>query len=169
MTCLLDELIDIYEPITRACCRSYRLSEDLMDDIVQDTFLAAYRNLPKYRGQTNKLRSWLWIIARSKIINLLRKQSKCGKIDISDVPRQSLPLPGNPAVIAQTKELRQKLRVSIADLPDTWMKVVMLYYWHHKNIYEIAMHMQIKHTMILVILRRSRRYLKRELEGLYAA
>ena len=169
MASLVDELIDLYEPVTRACCRSYRLSEGLVDDIVQDTFLAAYRNLPKYRGQTNNLRSWLWSIARSKIINQLRKQSKCKRIDISDVPCQSLPLPGNPAVIAQSNELRQKLHASIADLPDTWMKVVMFYYWHHKNIYEIAMHMQIKHTMILVILRLSRRHLKRELEGLYAA
>jgi len=168
MTSLIDELIDLYEPITRACCRSYRLSEDLVDDIVQDTFLAAYRNLPKYRGQT-RLSSWLWIIARSKIINQLRRQSKCRRIDISDVPCQSLPLPGNPVVIAQSEELRQKLHASIAALPDTWMTVVMLFYWHHKNIYEIAVHMQIKPATILVILHRSRRRLRRKLEGMYAA
>jgi RNA polymerase sigma-70 factor (ECF subfamily) len=165
MTSLVDELLDLYEPIARACCRAHRLSEDLVDDVTHDTFIAAYKNLPKYRGQT-KLSSWLWIIARSKIINQLREQSKCRRIDISDALHQSLSLPGNPVTVAQSEELRQKLHTSIAALPYTWMTVVKLYYWHHKNTYEIAMHMQIKPAVIRVILHRSRQRLRKELKAM---
>ena len=74
ITSLIDELIDLHESITRACCRSYRLSQDMVDDVIHDTFLAAYRTLPNYRGQT-KMGSWLWTIAQSQIINQMRKQS----------------------------------------------------------------------------------------------
>lgn len=165
MTNLVDELVDLYEPITRACCRSHRLSQDLVDDVMHDTFLAAYRNLPNYRGQT-KLGSWLWIIARRQIINQLRRKSRCRKIDIADPPNQSLPSLPNPEVIAQSKELRQKLHASIAALPTTWMMAVKLYYWHHKKTYEIAMYMQTDPSTIRVILHRSRQRLRKELEGM---
>ncbi len=165
MASLVDKLIDLYEPVTRACCRSHRLPEDMVDDIVHDTFLAAYENLPKYRGQT-KLGSWLWIIARSKIINQLRRKSKCGRIDVTGLHSRSQPSPGDPETIAQSEELRQKLHAGIAALPDIWMMAVKLYYWHHKNTYEIAMHMQIEPSTIRVILHRSRQRLRRELKGM---
>lgn len=165
MASLVDKLIDLYEPVTRACCRSYRLPEDLVDDIVHDTFLSAYRNLPNYRGQT-KLSSWLWIIARNKIINQLRRQSKCRRIKIADLPNRSHPSSGDPEPFAQSEELRQKLHAGIAALPDAWMTAVKLYYWHHKKTYEIAMHMQTDPSTIRVILHRSRQRLRKELEGM---
>jgi RNA polymerase sigma-70 factor (ECF subfamily) len=168
MTALINELIDLYEPITRACCRSHRLSEDQIDDVLHDTFLAAYRNLSQYRERT-KLSSWLWTIAQRQIVNQLRLQSRHKRQKIVDSFHQSLLLPQNPATIAQSKELRQKLHAGIATLPDTWMMVVKLFYWHQKNTYEIAMRMQIKPGTIRIILHRSRQRLRRELEGLYAA
>lgn len=168
MTALINELIDLYEPITRACCRSHRLSEDQIDDVLHDTFLAAYRNLSQYREKT-KLSSWLWTIARRQIVNQLRQQSMRKRREVVDPFHQSLLLSQNPAIIAQSREFRRRLHAGIAALPDTWMMVVKLFYWHQKNTYEIAMRMQIKPGTIRVILHRSRQRLRRELEGLYAA
>ena len=168
MKALVNELIDLYEPITRACCRSHRLSDDLVDDVMHDTFLAAYRNLSKYREQT-KLGSWLWTIAQRQIVNQLRKRSTHKRQEIIDTSYPLLLSSQNPAMIAQSKELRQKLHAGIAALPGTWMTVVKLFYWHQKNTYEIAMHLQIKPGTIRVILYRSRQRLRRELEGMYAA
>lgn len=168
MTALINELIDLYEPITRACCQSHRLSEDQIDDVLHDTFLAAYRNLSQYREKT-KLSSWLWTIAQRQIINQLRQQSMRKRREVVDPFHQSLLLSQNPAIIAQSREFRRRLHAGIAALPDTWMMVVKLFYWHQKNTYEIAMRMQIKPGTIRVILHRSRQRLRRELEGLYAA
>jgi len=141
------------------------LPGDLVDDVLHDTFLAAYRNLSKCREQS-KLSSWLWIIARRQIINQLRRKSRCRVIDIADPPNRSLPSPPSPEMIAQSRELRQKLHAGIAALPATWMRAVKLYYWHHKNTYEIAMYMQIQPATIRVILHRSRQRLRRELKGM---
>ncbi len=168
MTALINELINLYEPITRACCRSHRLSEDQIDDIVHDTFLAAYRNLPKYRGQT-KLSSWLWTIAQRQIINQLRKQSARRRHVRVDPYHLSFISTENPASLTQSWELRQELHARIEALPPTWMTVVKFYYWHQMNTYEIAMRMQIEPGTIRVILHRSRQRLRRELEWMYAA
>ncbi|MHC4230817.1 MAG: RNA polymerase sigma factor, partial [Planctomycetota bacterium] len=165
MTTLTKELIDIYEPVTRACCRSHRLSKDLVDDVMHDTFLVAYRNLSKCREQT-RLSSWLWIIAQSQIVNRMRKESLRKQQEIADPLLQSSQ---NPSAVAQWRELRQKVRAGVATLPDTWMTVVKLFYWHQKNTREIAVHMQIAPGAVRVILHRSRQRLRRELEGIYAA
>ena len=168
MKALINELVDLYEPITRACCRPHRLSEDQVDDIMHDTFLAAYRNLSKYREQT-KLSSWLWTIAQRQIVNQLRKQSAIKRFVITDPFHQSFVSNQNPAILAQSREIRQKLHDGIKALPGTWMTVIKLFYWHQKNTYEIAMRLQIEPGTIRVILHRSRQRLRRELEGMYAA
>jgi RNA polymerase sigma-70 factor, ECF subfamily len=168
MTTLINQLMDLYEPITRACCRPYRLPEDQVEDIMHDTFLAAYRSLPKCHEQT-RLGSLLWTIAQRQAINRLRKRAPHRRREEVNHCRQLAVPPQDPAQLAQTRELRRKLHARVAALPDPWMTAVRLYYWHHRSTYEIAMQMQIKPGTIQVILHRSRQRLRRELEGLYAA
>ena len=168
MTALIDQLMDLYEPITRACCRPYRLPEDQIQDIMHDTFLAAYRSLSGCREQT-KMNSLLWTIAQRQAIDRLRKQAPYRRRAEVDHYQRLLVSAQGPAELAQTRELRQRLHARIAALPDPWMTAIKLYYWHHKNAYEIAMQMQIAPGTIRVILHRSRQRLRRELEGLYAA
>src|SRR4051812_22320179 len=44
------------------------------EDVAQETFLAAYRNLASYRPQTARFSTWLFTIARNKCLNLLAKR-----------------------------------------------------------------------------------------------
>lgn len=168
MTTLMDQLIDLYEPITRICCRSYQISDDTVEDIVHNTFLAAYRNLSKCREQA-KMSSWLWTIAQHQVVNQIRKQSTSKRQKVVDSLQESCISPKNPAILAQSNELHQNLHAGIAALPHAWRTVVILFYWHHKNTYEIAMRMQIRPGTIRNILHRSRQRLRQELEGMYAA
>jgi RNA polymerase sigma-70 factor (ECF subfamily) len=168
MTSLVSELMDLYEPVARACCRSYRLREDEVEDVVHDTFLAAYRNLPKYDAQI-KLSSLLWTIARRQIISRLRKQAKrrC-RAGVQHYPESPASVQ-DPAQLARLRELGRELQARVAALPEPWMTAVRLFCWHHKSAHEIAMQMRIKQGTIQVILHRSRRRLRCELEDLYAA
>jgi RNA polymerase sigma factor (sigma-70 family) len=124
---------------------------------MHDTFLAAYRNLSKCR-EHDKMGSWLWTIAQRQVINQIRKQSMSERQKVLDPLHESCKSPQNPA-----------LHAGIEALPHTWRKVVTLFYWHQKNTYEIAMHLQIKPCTIRNILYRSRQRLRQELEGIYAA
>ena len=168
MTTLISQLMDLYEPITRACCRSFRLPEDQVEDVMHDTFLAAFRSLPRCHKRTH-MSALLWTIAQRQAIDRLRKQTtrrRCETVDYCDQLHVS---PQDPAQLALSRELRQRLHACVAALPDPWMTAVKLYYWYHKNAYEIAMQMQIKTGAIHVMLHRSRQRLRRQLEGLYAA
>ena len=46
--------------------------EPLCKDILQETFLAAWRNMDSYRGEASA-KNWLFVILKSKIIDHLRK------------------------------------------------------------------------------------------------
>ena len=168
MTALADELIDHCERVTRACSRSYRLSDDTIDDVAQDTFVAAYRNMSTCRDPS-RLSAWLWTIAHRQMIDQLRRTSARKRKEAVDPHYRPPASPVNPETIAQTRELRQALHAHIAALPPAWMTVVKLFYWHNKNTQEIAMHMQMEPGTVRVILHRSRQRLRRELEALHAA
>ena len=168
MTTLTDELLNQCERVTRACCRSYRLSDDTIDDVAQDTFVAAYRNMSACRDPS-RLSAWLWTIAHRQIVDQLRRASARKRKEAIDPHFRHPALPVDPETIAQSRELRQALHVHIATLPPAWMTIVKLFYWHNKNTQEIATHLKMEPGTIRVILHRSRQRLRNKLEGLYAA
>lgn len=47
-------------------------SADTAKDLVQDTFLSAWRNYDKYRGEAS-VKSWLFVILKSKLIDYYRR------------------------------------------------------------------------------------------------
>jgi RNA polymerase sigma-70 factor (ECF subfamily) len=167
MKALINELIDLYKPITQVCCRSYRLPEDRVEDIMHDTFLAAYRNMSQCRERA-KVGSWLRTIAQNQVVNQIRKQSMSKRQKVVNSLHELCKSSQNPEILAQSQELHQNLHTGIEALPHTWRTIVILFYWHQKNTYEIAMRMQIRPDTIRNILHRSRQRLRQELEGMYA-
>lgn len=80
------------------------------DDILSETFLAAFLNIGSYR-ETSRLKTWLYAIAKNKVIDFLREQS-----------RQKF-VPGKPATEgARTVDEDRKQQYDPSDL----IKVEML-------------------------------------------
>lgn len=69
-----------------------KLPEDVVEDIIQETYLAALRSAPRFRGDSTE-RVWLTSILNHKIMDYYRKAySRQGKvmheaIRVSDYPR----------------------------------------------------------------------------------
>ncbi len=57
---------------------------EIAKDLVQDTFLAAWRNVDKYKGEASE-KNWLFTILKNKIIDYYRKASTRNEERISDV------------------------------------------------------------------------------------
>jgi hypothetical protein len=55
------DFIDEYQQVTFLCCRTLGLNETEAEDVASETFLAAYKKLDKFRGQS-KLSTWIWKI-----------------------------------------------------------------------------------------------------------
>lgn len=69
------KLVKRYEGLVyNYCLRMTRSSADAMD-MMQEVFLAVYRNLPSYRGQ-NQFKAWLMRVTSNKTIDYLRHKER---------------------------------------------------------------------------------------------
>lgn len=78
-------------PIWRYC--AYLVGRDDADDATQETFLAAWRALPGFRGQSSA-KTWLFVIARRVCLRLLRRRGRWEEIARSDPLTRPAPQPG---------------------------------------------------------------------------
>ena len=71
------EIIRTYEPRLRAVAFQVLRETGLVDDVVQDVFLAAYRGLPRFRGDA-ALGTWLYRITCTTCAQQLRRDRHDG-------------------------------------------------------------------------------------------
>ncbi len=69
------ELVRQHQRIVRAYLWSYLLARGPVDDLAQETFLAAYRDVKRFRGDSS-LSTWLLGIARHRALEYLRAQGR---------------------------------------------------------------------------------------------
>ncbi|MCA1004630.1 sigma-70 family RNA polymerase sigma factor [Rhodococcus hoagii] len=65
--------VDRYGPELRRYCRSLTSDEDTADDVVQETFIAAWHQLGSFRGDAS-IGTWLYAICNRKIFDLHRRR-----------------------------------------------------------------------------------------------
>jgi len=112
-------------------------------DIVQETFLAAYRALPKLR-EPEKFGAWLYGIASRLSKNLLRK--KRGReiyfAEMGEPETRAGGVPG-PHEDASRKEQSRELAQAFAELPERQRAALTLFYSEKLSYGEIAAFMNI--------------------------
>jgi RNA polymerase sigma-70 factor (ECF subfamily) len=101
-------------------------------DLVQETYLKAYRFWDKYEPGTN-IRAWLFRILKNSYINRYRKESKApDTVDYDDVQnyypsiRDESADGGDPEGAVFERLLDDDVAQAIADLPDDFRTVVIL-------------------------------------------
>lgn len=102
------------------------------DDLVQETYLKAYRFWDKYEKGTN-VRAWLFRIMKNSYINRYRKESKePEKVDYEDVQNFYNTIRADAADANDLQEsmfgnlLEDDVAKAIADLPEEFRTVVIL-------------------------------------------
>jgi RNA polymerase sigma-70 factor (ECF subfamily) len=111
-----------------------------VDDLVQEVFLAAWRALPKFRGES-EVRTWLLGIARHKIGDYYR--SRLRDLTVADGVDEENPPPGLKLVPRLDEKLdRQKrsdrVRHVLSQLPDLYRAVLIWRYWDQRSLAEMA-------------------------------
>jgi RNA polymerase sigma-70 factor (ECF subfamily) len=112
---------------------------DLVDDVVQDVFLAALNSLAAFRGQSS-LRSWLIGIARHKIEDVYRERLRLPEAvdDVDAVDRESVsPIPG-PDQQIDSARIRDKVQRVIAQMPERYGLILLWRYWEQRSTREMA-------------------------------
>lgn len=72
------DLVDLYGPLIAYWCRRMGMAERLVQDCVQDVFIAVLKALETYepRGSERGFRGWLWGITRHKCIDKVRHEGR---------------------------------------------------------------------------------------------
>lgn len=118
---------------------SSRLSPrtDLIDDLIQEVFLAAWKSLDEYRGESS-LRAWLLGIARHKIEDhyrgMLRKVVPLDEVERTTAHTSD----GDLELSLDRGRLQERTHRVLAQLPDTYRTALLWRYWEKTSAREMA-------------------------------
>lgn len=128
-------LVEAYENQVYNLALKLLHDEDEAEDVLQETFLSAYRGLATFEGRS-KLSTWIYRIATNASLMRLRKHkyqaatiSLDEPIDLGDwqpIPRELVDWSGVPDEVLLSEEARQMMDEAIADLPETLHVVFVL-------------------------------------------
>lgn len=134
--------------------------EDEVFDVAQEAFLAAYRNLWRYSPKYT-FRAWLYVIARNKALDLLRKRQREGLAPLDDVVTD--PHPG-PEDLWLAKEQALWLEKIMAEMPEHYRQALYLRYRQELSYEEIALVLEVPVSRVKTYLHRGKEKLRQQLE-----
>jgi RNA polymerase sigma-70 factor (ECF subfamily) len=112
---------------------------DLVDDVVQEVFLAALKGLAGFQGQSS-LRTWLIAIARHKIDDVYRQRLRVLETldDLDGVEVESLAKPPLLDERIDSARVRAKTRHVLAQMPERYGLILLWRYWEQRSTRDIA-------------------------------
>ncbi|MBT4160715.1 MAG: RNA polymerase sigma factor [Gammaproteobacteria bacterium] len=126
---------------------------DLAEDMAQEAFIQAWRNLSKFRGDS-AFGSWLYRITTNTVLSYLRKQKHFqNSLDVDDLELE----------YRETQDEQIGLEAAIATLPDGARAVFILYSLEGYTHDEISRLLKIAPGSSKAQLHRARKLLKEQL------
>lgn len=149
-------LIERYQGVVCAVTYSRTGDRALSEDVAQDTFLAAWRQLDQLR-EVGRLRAWLCGIAR----NLARKARRRGSRELAAPVAEPISeaREADPFAQVSATESEELVRAALDRVPETYREALVLYYREQRSVREVALALEISEAAALQRLSRGRQYL----------
>ncbi len=137
------------------------------DDVTQDVFVTAWRELPGFRGRS-RFKTWLFGIALNHCADAWRKHQRLrtilGDMDSAHEdwgePDRTTDPSGWTAALVERAELQQEL----SRLPEPERQVLELYYYAELNLPEIARLLDVNLSTLKYRFYQAHRHLRKSLE-----
>ncbi len=153
----LDLMVQRYEKdLLRLCCL-YLRDWNAAEDVVQETFLKAFRHLDSFRGESSE-KTWLITIALNGCRDY-RRSAWFRYID-SRVSLNVLPASSEPPDSEHVE-----LTLAIMKLKPKYMEAVLLYFYEGYSMKEIGEMLGISEAAVSGRLQKAKQKLKQTLEG----
>lgn len=143
-------------------------------DLVQETFLNAYRGFDKFRGDA-RISTWLYSIASRACLRMRRRRKGAPERELSleeFIPasdgefRLQIPIDGlSPEAALQNKQLREALDTAINQLPKKYKMVLVLRDMEGLSAKEVGAVMGLNERAVKSRLHRARLFVRRELSA----
>jgi RNA polymerase sigma-70 factor, ECF subfamily len=170
-TNLFHELIRPYERMVYLSILTMLRNDQEAEDAAQEVMINAFRHLKSFRGDA-KFSTWLVTIAMNEARQRLRK-AKAAQLESLDEGKEDRQGDFTPAVLTdwreipsealEKKEIRQKLREAVEQLPPIYREVLVLRDLEELNQEETASALGINITLVKVRLHRARMMLQKML------
>ncbi|HEX2907084.1 MAG TPA: RNA polymerase sigma factor [Phototrophicaceae bacterium] len=133
------ELYEQFAPAIYRLCYSLLLNRQDAEDVMQEAFVYAFRNLHRYDATRAAFKTWLYTITLSRCRNLYRRK-RLPLLNLSQLLSPDLPAPksdGPEACLAQ-KDAHVALTGALRELSPTLREAVILRYGHGLTYREMA-------------------------------
>jgi len=164
------DLIRPYERQVYLMALSFTKSETEAEDVAQEAILRAYRKLASFRGDA-KFSTWLIAITLNECRTRLRsdRSSTIDSLDDRDpedgdyTPAALTDWREIPSETLERKEIRELIQRAVANLPESFRRVVVLRDMEELSVTETAEALGISEALVKVRLHRARLLLQKEL------
>jgi RNA polymerase sigma-70 factor (ECF subfamily) len=136
-------------------------SRELAEEVLQDTFLAAWRGARAYHG-TGEVPAWLWGIARRRLASLARRQPR-GGLSLEVAGEREDPGAG-PEEAVLGRDASARIRLAVAHLPDEQRAAITAVVYQGQTITQAALAAKVAEGTIKSRLHRARLHLRKELQ-----
>lgn len=118
------EIPELYPRLHRSMAAFAGSSNIDVDDILQETFLKAFKKIDQFDGQSS-LFTWLYSIARNLVMDEFRRQQR--KPHRSQPPADEFEMADDSSNTAESnREEIHELRHAVSDLPDILREIVVM-------------------------------------------
>lgn len=161
------KLMERYEaPLLRYLMRLTGWASEEVEDILQEAFIKAYRNLNDYDSSL-KFSAWMYRITHNQAIDVLRRHTASPvrfEWSLEDMARL-IPAANDTQAEIVTQEKLEALRQAIASLPERYREVLMLRFLEEKSYEEIVDILKMPKGSVATAIKRGKELLSKQLEA----
>lgn len=130
-----DDIVERYQAGLYRTAYYYTQNTEDARDITQDIFIKAYNSLRGFK-QTSTFSTWLYRIAVNHCLDWCRKKKPryVENVCLENVRDKK----GNPEDLILQQEISAEIQKAVADLPEIYSTVLILYYFEDFNPQQIA-------------------------------
>jgi RNA polymerase sigma-70 factor (ECF subfamily) len=155
-----DEVYRRYQPRVRRVCAQLIGNPADTDEAVQETFLRAYRALPRFNGRY-QLGAWLARIAANVCVDQLRSRSRAQLVALPAFDSELMSEPGPESVVANQNPRVEK---AIQELQPLHARALQMRALDEMSHQEMANHLAMSPSQVKALLHRARTSFKKAWE-----
>jgi RNA polymerase sigma-70 factor, ECF subfamily len=127
------------------------------EDAAQDAFLRVWRSMESYRGQAS-LATWLFAITRNTALSLREYHARRRTLGLEAISEPAAP-------VGRGDDSEQELWHIVAELPEQYRQVILLFHMEGKSYEEVSRMLEIPLGTVRTHLYRARKMLGDMMEG----
>jgi len=130
-------LFDYFGPRVKSFLISRKLDAAAADDLAQEVMLTVWRKAHLFRPEKASVSTWIFTIARNRMIDDLRGEARRARLDAAD-PSQEQAAPATPEEEAINSSEAAEVLSALSTLPPAQAKLVRLSFMEGHSHHEIA-------------------------------